>query len=294
MVSTLKAEFKKLITVRSTYLLVLLALFLTGLFTYLGTSPIVYQEETAEPSTSQQQSTDSRPPLAETRTTKVSKDLPKERVLSHLQDSIPPVSIFIAVAVVLLMGHEFRYNTITYSLTTSNSRSKVLLSKIIVGCIFTVFVAFLAIITVFAAVYAAVSVKDLNLPPQNYDWVYILVRLFGYALGFSLMGLAIITLVRNLIAGVVSLFLLPMIDGLGGALLATQNIEASKVLPFSALNRINNVVIDNIAKGNVPDDGITDPQLLPATVLGATAIFAIYFVGIWAISWYLFLRRDAT
>ncbi|HLG91283.1 MAG TPA: hypothetical protein VI336_03965 [Candidatus Saccharimonadales bacterium] len=298
MVPTLKAEFKKLLTVRSTYILAAIAIILVGLFTYFGTSRIVYEEE-VEPATSSQQSPQAEqraandpPSRPETRTV-VIKDLPKERLISHLQDNIPVVALFTAVTVVLLMGHEFRYNTITYTLTTSNSRTKALASKIIVSIFYTALVTLLAMATIIAATYAAVHIKDLNLPPQTYNWGYILARLVGYALGFSLLALAIITLVRNLIAGVVAIFLLPTIDAVVGELLKNWDIEATKVLPFSALNRVENLAADYIPR-NVPDDGIADLQLLPATLLGATAIFAAYFIGIWIISWYLFLRRDAT
>lgn len=292
MVPTLKAEFKKLITVRSTYILVLVALLLAGLFTYFGTSTIVY-DEVAESPSSERQSEMSQPPAPETRVTKVSRDLPKETLINHLQNNIPVVAIFIAIAVVLLMAHEFRYNTITYTLTTSNSRSRVLLSKFFVSVIFTILVTLLAIMAIVAMTYAAVHIKDLNLPSQDYDWLYILARLIGYALGFSLIGLAIITLVRNIIAGVVAVFLLPTIDAIAGELLKNWDLEASKLLPFSALNRVINFPAD--LDPNIKlTEGRPIVELLPATLLGAIAVFALYFVGVWIISWYLFLHRDAT
>ena len=299
MVPTLKAEFRKLLTVRSTYIMAISAILLVSLFTYFGTSKTVYEEKTVEPpAAAQQQSGESErqaandQPPPET-VIRVSGDLPKERLITHLQDNIPVVALIIAIAVVLLMGHEFRYNTIAYTLTASNSRSKVLISKILVSAVFTVVVTLLAISAIVAVTYAAVHIKDLNLPPQTYDWGYILARLVGYTLGFSLMALAIITLLRNLIAGVVAPFLLLTIDAIvGGLLLNWQNIEPSKVLPFSALNRIESLGADYLPK-NMPDDGIADLQLLPATVLGATAIFTAYFIGIWIVGWYLFLKRDA-
>lgn len=309
MVPALKAEFKKLLTVRSTYLLVLIALILSSLFTYFGTSATVYEEKAPEPTASEQrpetaagpetnagQSANNQPQRPETRITKVTRDLSKEKLITNLQDGIPFVSIFIAVSVVLLMGHEFRYNTITYTLTTSKSRSRVLFSKFIVSVIFTIVAALLAIATIIAVTYAAVNIKDLNLPAQGgFDWGYILARLVGYALGLSLIGLAIITLVRNLTAGIVALFLLPTLDAIVGELLKNwQHIEPSKLLPFSALNRIENLAADYILRKNVPDDGVTDTALLPATLLGAAAVFAAYFIGIWIVSWYIFLRRDAT
>lgn len=295
MVSTLKAEFKKLLTVRSTYVMVLIAIFLAGLFNYLGTSPIVY-EEVKEPTSSEQEASASREPLPpEEVVVRVSRDLPKEKLATNLQDTIPVVSLFFAVVVVLLMAHEFRHNTITYTLTASNSRSKVLVSKIIVSLAFTIVATILAILTVVAVTYLAVQIRDLNLPSQgSFDWGYILARLLGYTVGFCLLALAIATLVRNIVAGVVAPFILLSVDALIGGLLQNwKNIEASKVLPLSALNRVNNLAADYTPR-NAPDDGITDTLLLPATVLGATAVFAAYFIGLWIIAWYLFLRRDAT
>jgi ABC-type transport system involved in multi-copper enzyme maturation permease subunit len=269
--------------------LVLLALFLSGLFTYLGTAPTTSIEEEKPVSNQQAAENQGSPPKPVTR---VSHELPREKLLSNLQDSIQPVSIFIAVVVVMLMGHEFRYNTISYTLTSSNRRSKVLASKVLVSGTFTIVVTALALAVVIVATYAAISVKGLHLPDQNFfDWPYILARLFGYALGFSLIGLALITLVRSLTAGIVALFLLPTLDAIAGELLKNWDIAATKVLPFSALNRLVNIVQDYI---HLPPGVDAGQSLSQATVLGAAAVFALYFVGIWIAAWYLFLRRDAS
>jgi len=142
------------------------------------------------------------------------------------------------------------------------------------------------------ATFAAISVKDLSLPAQDYNWLYVGARLISYSLGLSLTGLAIITLVRNLTAGVAAIFVLPTLDAIAGALLASRNIEATRALPFSALDRISSLMRDYMPQ-NTPNDGFTDPQRLPATVLGATLVFVAYLVGLWVIAWVSFVRRDA-
>lgn len=306
MIPALTAEFKKLLTVRSTYLLVLIALFLTTFFTYLGTAPATYEEFIPNESVSSQgeesQTGDSeggavknQPISSEDGTvvTHVSHDLAKEKIFLNLQEMLPVVTLFFAIVVVLLMAHEFRHNTITYTLTSSNSRSKVLVSKIIVATVFTITATLLAIGFTVASTYAAISIKDLNLPSQDYNWGYIIARLLGYALGYSLIMLAIITLIRNIIAGIVAIFVLPTINEIAGALLSIRNIEATKVLPFSALGRISSLSADLISSPGLADDGFTDPQRLPATLLGSSLVFAAYLVGVWIIAWILFLKRDA-
>jgi ABC-type transport system involved in multi-copper enzyme maturation permease subunit len=298
MIPTLKAEFKKLLTVRSTYILVLIALCMTGFFTYMSTAPSVYEEYPAEESSTQttadnkqeQAAANQQPP--EPISVTVSHDLSKEKVLTNMIDAIPVVTIFIAIAVVLLMAHEFRYNTINYTLTSSNSRTKVLASKLIVSIIFVIIAALLAIGVTVVSTYVAVSIKNLNLPPQDYNWTYVLARLVGYCLGFSLIGLAIVTIVRNTVVGIVSLLMLPTIDAIVAGLLSTRNIEATKVLPYSALGRINNLVNDLASFGI--REGTIDAQMLPATLLGASAVVIAWLIGLWLIAWILFLRRDAS
>jgi ABC-type transport system involved in multi-copper enzyme maturation permease subunit len=297
MLANLTSDFRKLLTVRSTYILIGIALFLTIMFTYFGTSAITYQEQVSG-KTIEQKLPDGNiktipdpkdPPVFVTRT---EHKLPKEKLISNLQDSVPPITLFITVVVVLFMAHEYRYNTIAYTLTMSRRRYKVLLSKLLVSATF-ITVAASVILTVTAAVtFAAIGIKDLQLPAQDFNWVYVIGRLLGYSLGFSLMGLAIITLVRNLTAGVAAIFILPTLDAIAGGLLASRHIEATRILPFSALDRISSVMRD-YAPTDTPANAATASQHLPASVIGATAVFLTYLIGVWVVAWVLFLRRDS-
>lgn len=309
MIPILRAEVKKLLSVRSTYVLLILALAMTVLINYFGTAQtIIYEEVPPAESSAQQPGGEpvdggAQPPVAEPETgtaptqpevrTSFSRDLPKEHLVSNWQNTILSVSLFIAIAVVLLMAHEFRYNTISYTLTASNSRSKILAGKIVVCVAFAVLATLLMIAAATAVTYYAVAVKDLNLPPQDFNWVYVLSRLLAYSIGFSLMGLALITLVRSTAAGVTALLVLPTVDSIGGALLASRKIEATTVLPFSALNRVANVTQDLVSPGQGVDAYGSGNALVPATAPKALFIFILYLLAVWAITWYLFLRRDA-
>jgi ABC-2 type transport system permease protein len=285
MIQSLRAEFKKLLTVRSTYFLALLIIFLSGLFTYLGTSRQFVATECPAPNTSETNntasSTGTKTPIKNC-TPKLNSNLPKDKIKTNIFDTATGASVLMAVAIILLMAHEYRYNTITYSLTLSKSRSRVLAAKVIAGIVYVAVLILLAVAVTVAVTHIAVAVKGLNLPPQDINWANILGRSLFYCLGYSLMGLAIITLLRNLTAGIVAVFLLPTLDQILASILRNGHTDPTNFLPFTALSR----VIGNVNSG-------VDTASLPS-VAHAVLIFTAYLVGVWIVSWYLFLRRDAT
>ncbi len=197
MVPALRSEFRKLLSVRSTYLLSLLIIVLTCLFTYFGTSSEYVNKEapSSTPATSQSQSSaksnDKKDVISQTTPDngppQKTNNLQKDKLASNIINTTG-AAVFIAVVVVLLMAHEFRYNTITYTLTLSKSRSRVLLAKIVVGTTYIVAVSLLAMAVTVAVTYLAVNIKGLNLPPQDINWLYINARLIGYILWFALFG----------------------------------------------------------------------------------------------------------
>ena len=290
MIPTLKSEFKKLFTVRSTYFVTLLMIVLASLFTYLGTSRVY---EDMQPPTEEQMSAPQEAPSEAQQQElkdqqfiepKLTNKLPKNTILNHMQSAAGLIGLLAAVVAILLMAHEFRYNTITHTLTASNNRSKVLISKIIVTITYTVVLTLLALGTVVIVTYAAVAIKDLILPAQDYDWIYVLSRLLAYTVGYSLLGLALITLVRNLTAGMVLLFFLPLIEQIAGGIMQSQNLDWAKYLPVTALTEVASV---GFVGETLPDDFIT------TSVTSSLVSFGIFLVVLWIASWYLFIRRDA-
>lgn len=306
MIAALKSELRKLLTVRSTYILVAIALGLTVLFNYLSTSSTTYEEAVCETTGEVLYSNNYNGPvqsspdgaMAEEEmcagevivSTKVDKELSENKLIANIQEGASIASLFIAITVVLMMAHEFRYNTISYSLTSSNSRTKFFLSKLTIAISFILVVSLLAAGITVATTYAAVNMKDLVMPAQDYNWLYLLARIIGNTLGFSLIGFALVTMVRSLTAGIAALFVLPTLDQLGGFLLASRDIiEPTKVLPYSALERMGNAL--NGMNG-MPVGGISD-GLEPASVAHASLVVFVYVVGLLLIAWALFLRRDA-
>src|SRR5487761_1482172 len=110
MVSSLKAEFRKLLTVRSTYYIVLVTLAIVVLVAGWGNGV-----------------------KADTSSLHNAHFLANEAT-----NTVIIGGIILAVVALLIVGHEYRYNTILYTLTSSNSRTKSLLSKFIVVTIFAI------------------------------------------------------------------------------------------------------------------------------------------------------------
>src|ERR1043166_1051158 len=103
MEAVLKAEFKKLLTVRSTYLLALLIIILSGFFTYVGTSKSVDFSNCPPPAANTTTPPACPPP-------KISNKLPKDKVVTNIEETVSGATVLIAIAVILLMAHEYRYN----------------------------------------------------------------------------------------------------------------------------------------------------------------------------------------
>lgn len=192
--------------------------------------------------------------------------------LSHLfSDVSSTAAIFAAIVAVLLMGHEYRYNTIFYTLTSVNSRGKVLVAKIITVVLYTI-VLFAALSAVGVAAYClgvmvSPNTENTVMAPVL-TWRNVVMPLF-YTVGFALFGLILISLFRNLIAAIAALFIWPTVEMMLGGLFK----ENVKFLPFTALEQVQTGAIWSAGK--------------------AMILVVVYMVAGWALVWYLFYKRDA-
>ena len=256
MIPTLKAEFKKLLSVRSTYLTSLAALlFVAGLIAFYG------QGFKTEP-----------------------KDLNSLFLVGTITIFSNITAIAGAIIALLLLAHEYRYNTIVYTLTASNSRSKVLAAKIITVLLFVLGLSLLVIGSALALSVAGVAAAGHSLPHQDINILTYLAKSVFLCEGYAMFGLLLAALVRNLVGAIVILLVVPnTIEGLLSLLLKHNSVY----MPFTALQQVvQSPVIANAPK-RLADTGYLSP------VKGAL-VFLCYLVGGWAITWYLFLRRDAT
>jgi ABC-type transport system involved in multi-copper enzyme maturation permease subunit len=248
MKAALKSEIRKLLSVRSTYIITGLALLILGFVSFW-----VGGYKFSGPVTSHFSS-------------------------GNIFDVAPALSVFTVIAAILLMGHEYRYNLIVYTLTASNSRSKVLLAKIITTILYTTAMVLVVVSLTIALQILGLHLAGHSLPHQEINISDIFLRLFVYCVGFSLAGLLFATLIRNLIFAIVFMFIVP---NTVEALLTLLLKEKAIYLPFSALSQVIGT-----ANNNGP---LKTGHLSP---LKGGVVFGIYLLVGWAVTWYLFVRRD--
>jgi ABC-type transport system involved in multi-copper enzyme maturation permease subunit len=245
----LKAEFRKLLSVRSTYVLTAIALILTIIASFYGDG---FKSGTYD----------------------------KLFLASAASDTAMAVSLFGGIVSVLLMAHEYRYNTVVYALTLNNSRSKVLAAKAIT--VFTYMAVLSAVAFGLSIGLSALgaSMAGHHLPPQDFNALLSLGKSIFYCSGFGLAGLLFTVLLRNLTASIVVLFIVPnTIEGILAIFLKNN----TQYLPFTALEQ----VIDTSPRAS------HDAGAAAVSSTHGALVFLAYFIIGWAIAYYLFLHRDA-
>lgn len=252
MMSQLRSEMRKLLTVRSTYFISLIVIIIVGIASFWVGG---YKNSDINP-----------------------------HVFQDTLLSVPNVvSFFVAMVAILLMTHEYRYNTIVYTLTASKSRTKILLAKIITILIFVFVLSMVAHFLAFGLVLLGNSMAGHPLPAQEINYLQFFAKTLFFSGGFALAGLFAAALIRNQVATFAALFVLPnVLETLLNLILK----ENSVYLPFSALGEVISPPPSTF--------GDTGPlkfgDLSPGT---AALVYLVYLAGAWLITWLLFLRRDA-
>lgn len=250
MIPTLKAELRKLLTVRSTYAIILLMLLLEGIFAFWANGYKVSAGQMGQ----------------------------HGFLAQNIIDGVSALATFPAIVAVLLMTHEYRYNTIMHSLTLSPSRLRVLFSKFVVVTLYAV-----VITAVFGAVTLGLTELGVHLGhhhlvTQSIPFHSLAWKVLFYGWGMALAGLLIASLVRNQIAAVVTLMLFPgVVEQLLSLLLKSKTVY----LPFTSLGQVI---------GNHPMNPDIHRILTPTH---AAEVFLVWLVGGWIIAAVLFVRRDA-
>lgn len=250
MAPALKAELRKLFTVRSTYILVVVSLLLVALLAFVIEG---YYGESGSAAA--------------------------ERLNGAYSEMVANgagmAALLLSIIAVLFMAHEYRYNTIMYTLTAHASRSRVLAAKIAIITVFG------ALLTVCAAGFSILAYKlgvDLRgdtLQPQQLDVWATLGRAAIYGVCYGLLGLLIATLLRNIVGAIsVLLGFSIIVEPLLGLALK----ENAVYLPIAAMDTI------------VGASYLQTDKLTPNGAIGVAALYL--FVG-WVVAWLLFLKRDA-
>lgn len=264
MMPTLKSEFKKILTIRSTYLWLLIALIIVGIYSFYG-------EGFKDSAGFLQHPNKDQLPLF---------------IAGTITQMATFISLFGGIIALLHITHEYRYNTITYTLTASNSRSKVLAAKIVsvLGFIFA-YSILLALIGI-GLIYAGLAFSHNAIAHQDINYLTYFGKVVFFAEAYGLVGLLFGVLIRNMAGSFAALFIIPgPVEGLLSLILRHNSVY----LPFMALAQVIQAPV--IAGGHAahPDNSSTGYLTAPK----GAVVFLVYFVIGWAVAWYLFLRRDA-
>lgn len=243
MMNAIRAEFRKLFSVRSTYVLILLALLVELLLAFYANGVKASNEGLAS-------------------TTYLS---------SQPTQAITLLGIFGALIAILLVTHEYRYNTILYTLTAAKSRSTVLFAKVVAttcfSVVFTIIMSLIAVLLVFIGI----KIGGGNLAAQSFPLAEMVWKTLLIGWGYAMFGLILAFIIRVQPGVIAALFLIPStLESILGIVLK-NNVA---YLPFTALSNV----------------GLNNPEI----TAGKSAIILLaYVLGGLLVSLILFNKRDA-
>jgi len=245
MIASLKSEARKLLSIRSTYVILIICLALEFIFAFFVVGWHTQPAELANP----------------------------HYLTSQMLSAVNALSLLFAVISVLAVTHEYRYNTILYTLTNTKSRSRALLAKFVVVSIFILIASLLFGLLSLILSEAAIHLRHLSLAHQDVQVWSTLWRSMFAGWGFAALAFVMAVIIRVQVGALVVLFIIPStVEGLIGVLLKNNRVY----LPFNALN----ILLDG------GENTVHIPYVRAAFVAG------VYIIVGWLVGWYLFLKRD--
>lgn len=179
------------------------------------------------------------------------------------------LSLILSFAAVLSVGHEYRYNTIMYSLVMARSRAQVFFAKWLVLLVFGLLAGALVIAAGVGTLHLGWAVGDVNPVAQNVDWASLAWRSALAIAGGMTYAYMFTMIVRSQVSAFTLILLLSsLLESLAGLLLK----ENVKYLPYTGLSGLYR-------------DG-TDLKQTVWTVVA-------YMVGLGIVAYILFRKRDA-
>jgi ABC-2 type transport system permease protein len=208
MINSLKAELRKIYTVRATYGVLLFCLAVMCIF--------AFWVEGYKAGDGSRAVTD------------------VHKIAFLIRDAVGNLAFFGGLVGILAMAYEYRYNTIMYTLTASKSRLRILISKVFAVSIFSVFFTLFVTIMVLILMFIGISIKGLSLSHQEFPLDIIWRALFT-SWGYAMAGLLLASLIRQQVGAIAAFFAIPIfIEQLAGLALKDNRIY----LPFTALSQV--------------------------------------------------------
>lgn len=210
MIATIKSEFLKLLTIRSTYVMIGLSMVIAIIFAFFFEG---YKGNTGSAASTLS-------PLA---------------FQEIINNSAGIMATFVSIIAILFIGHEYRYNTILNTLTANARRTQVMFSKIFTVSIFSLVIGLAGVAFALGCYLLGLEFRNATLPAQNIDWLYNLGKLSGYFLGYGLIALLIGFFIRGVVGAIAFYFIVPSVVE---SLLSLVLKGNAKYLPFTSLDSI--------------------------------------------------------
>lgn len=246
MIPALKSEIKKLLTIRSTYIVSGLSLLLVCAvaFYFVG----VKADDVTTP-------------------------FDPKTVMQAVFNTTVIVGTFVGIVSILHICHEYRYNTIAYTLTVSNSRLKVMLAKVSIIVLYAAIMSLLTMILVAFCAIMGAKLGGATVSPQDFPLWDMVWRTQVFTIGGALIGLLLGFLFRSQVFSIAAYFIIPVIEQM---LIGLVKLEGNW-LPNTAQTQV-------LMNTGLP--GTFSP-------LASAGVLALYLVIGWAIAYALFVERDA-
>jgi len=176
----------------------------------------------------------------------------------------------IAIVTSFSIVNEYRHNTIAYTVTASPSRIKVFFAKVIVAAAYGLALGLVLSIVAVIAATITLAVNGHSVSGQELNFGSMFIHLGLYVLFYSLVGVALGFILRNIVILIVIIFALPIVENLSSLLLK----ENSQYLPFTSIGSIS-------ATGEA------------AASAGVVIVAIVYVLGLLGAGLFLFIKRDA-
>jgi ABC-type transport system involved in multi-copper enzyme maturation permease subunit len=207
MIDAIRSEFRKLLSVRSTYGCVIVSLLIIALFAGYGDGFRAATEGLHN----------------------------SDLLANESRSAIVFAGLILAFAGLLLAGNEYRFNTIFYTLTSVNRRYKILLAKFVAISVFALVMG--AVVTFFSPLCTIIGLHlaGKELGPQTFQiWHTVWTCLFcGW--GYAMYAFMLLLILRNQIGAIVTFLLIPLI---GENIIQHLFEKTTNYLPFTAVQAV--------------------------------------------------------
>lgn len=242
----LRAEFRKLASIRSTYITAAIALVLSG---FIALFAMGYKMGDEFSSTGMQRA---------------------------IMDVVPIVGTFVGIVSILLIGHEYRYNTIYYTLTATNNRLKILVAKLVATGAFGLLFALITIIWTIVMVNLGLKWGGHHIGPQDIEIASVLWKSAAYMVSTAWFGLLLGFVSRNMTFALVVYFMIPVVE---------------PIITF--LLKLNANYFPTAAQSNILSMGPSMSNEHAFTALASLGVFGVYLAVLLIASTFSFVKRDA-